>query len=124
MAIKVYPLISKKSITIYCVYKPPSTKAVFKQEFYSLISHLSLCSTSLIVVDDFNIDLLKNDSDNDIFGIYGLFLLIKSATRVTVTSSILKVHIYSLSGVSTYLGVLQIMCTFLLHFFASVYCQI
>ena len=50
----------KKSLTIFCVYRPPSSSALWLNVFHAVLSQLSVVYHSVVMLGDFNFDLLKS----------------------------------------------------------------
>ena len=84
-----------KSFNIAVIYRPPDSSHEFYENYSKLIGDFS--NEELIIIGDFNIDLLNNENHNFIKlnRDKGLIQLLSEPTRCTETSSTLIDHIYS-----------------------------
>ena len=87
------------------MYRKPGTNfEEFKQEFEFVLQNLNLDKKLTIIMGDFNVDLTSDEEKSRelirLTESYGLVQLIKTATRVTNTSSTLIDHIYT--NISSY----------------------
>ena len=94
---------NKKNIIIGCIYRHPSVMSVheFNQDYLSpLLEKVALENKTVSLLGDFNIDLLKSSSDNevseflDITNSYSLLPHIILPTRVTPTTASLIDNIF------------------------------
>ena len=84
----------KKSLTILCVYRPPSSSALWLNVFYAVISQLSVVYHSIVMLGNFNFDFLKSSEFcDDMYQSWNLKQLICSPTCLTNSTSILIDHI-------------------------------
>ena len=84
----------KKSLTIFCAYRPPSSSALWLNVFHAVLSQLSVVYHSVLMLDDFNFDLLKSSEFcDDMYQSWNLKQLICSPTRITNFTSKLIDHI-------------------------------
>ena len=98
-------LIDNTSIIVGVIYRKPGTNLdEFKDGLNSVLQNLNLDRNLSIILGDFNIDLNSNDEKSKellrLAETYGLLQLIKTATRITNTSSTLIDHIYT--NISSY----------------------
>ena len=89
-----------QTIIMGVVYRKPGTNfEEFKQEFEFVLQNLNLDKKLTIIMGDFNVDLTSDEEKSRelirLTESYGLVQLIKTATRVTNTSSTLIDHIYT-----------------------------
>ena len=94
-----------QTIIMGVVYRKPGTNfEEFKQEFEFVLQNLNLDKKLTIIMGDFNVDLTSDEEKSRelirLTESYGLVQLIKTATRVTNTSSTLIDHIYT--NISSY----------------------
>lgn len=92
---------NSNNILVMCIYRAPGTcLASFNENISNLIARVNP-KKKLFVCGDFNIDILKVDSNADslcfldiMYG-YGLYPLITKPTRITTTSATLIDNIYT-----------------------------
>ena len=80
------------------LYRNPSASYEWFDNFVQMIDHIHTVKhhSDILVLGDFNIDLLKPHSSWDsIITLLGLTQLVKSPTRITQTSATLIDHIYT-----------------------------
>ena len=88
--------------TVGVVYKKPSCNLEIFFEFYNkLLALISCQQRNIFILGDFNINLLVNSLEPDgrnflnLNSLFGLFPLIKTPTRITMTSSTLIDNIFT-----------------------------
>ena len=88
----------KKSYLLCLVYRPPNSLIEWIDEFEKELTTAVNYNSDVILVGDFNIDLLKSNRKplkwQSLLETYNLHQIIKEATRVTADSSTLIDHIY------------------------------
>ena len=81
------------------MYRPPQTKYEWYNYFELELSRASLSGNNLVIMGDFNINLLVNTPDHtkwrNLFESYGLSQVSNLPTRMTNTSASLIDHIYT-----------------------------
>ena len=94
------------SMIICGVYHPPSSDAMWMNEFFAYLSQLSVLHSRIVIASDFNVDLLTlMDLYDELQKSFGLIQLIRSPTRVNPTSATLIDHIYLLFGNIMHAGI-------------------
>jgi hypothetical protein len=84
-----------KPVHIRMLYRNPSSTYAWYDEFVEMMDRVNTYNKSIIVIGDFNIDLLKSQlSWQSILNVVGLKQLVKEPPRITPTSSTLIDHIY------------------------------
>ena len=87
---------SSNALIICCVYITPNSPVSWLAAFNNLINHLSCLNFPVVIMGNFNIDLLENiQFDKEIFMNFGLRQYINEPTRITAISKTLLDHIYS-----------------------------
>ena len=76
------------------VYRPPDAKTEWVTAFEKSIDETMTDSREVVLLGDFNIDLLKNTNFKSTMEINGLHQVINHPTRVTLQSETLIDHIY------------------------------
>ena len=80
------------------VYRPPDSLVEWYNQFENELHGACTFSSNVIIMGDFNIDLLNQSNIPDrwkyIYNSYGLTQIIKQPTRVTETNASLLDHIY------------------------------
>ena len=78
------------------LYRNPLEKVEWMEKFSSMMDAASLDASEIILLGDFNIDLLKRQiSWLDITSSYNLVQLVNSPTRITASSKTIIDHIYT-----------------------------
>ena len=78
------------------VYRNPAEKVDWRERFSCMMDAASLDTSEIIIMGDFNIDLLKPQTPwLDITSSYNLTQLVNSPTRLTASSQTLIDHIYT-----------------------------
>ena len=78
------------------LYRNPLEKVEWMEKFSSLMDAASLDASEIILLGDFNIDLLKPQTSwLDITSSYNLVQLVNSPTRITASSKTIIDHIYT-----------------------------
>ena len=91
-----------KSVNICCIYRPPSSKAAWFDEFNTFFEKLVHLKGHLILAGDFNIDLLKDDTFvSNIYADFELQQVVHKPTRVTNKTSTLIDHMHVSYGYQT-----------------------
>jgi len=92
---------NKDKIMLGVVYRHPNRNFLaFQDELFSTSNKLSSCNCPCYILGDFNIDLLKINSNssvayfNNFTNCYGIHCLINKPTRITDHSSTLLDHLY------------------------------
>ena len=91
------PSTNAPNIFIYSLYRNPSASYEWFDNFVQMIDNIHIVKphADILVLGDFNIDLLKPHSTWDpTMALLGLTQLVKSPTRITQTSATLIDHIY------------------------------
>ena len=84
------------NILICNIYRHPKSSNSWYSSFTEMLDSAWLENKNIILMGDFNIDLLEpQDSWNDIFNSFNLTQIISLPTRVTPTHSSLIDHIYT-----------------------------
>lgn len=106
LAIKIH-LKKKSTLAVCLIYRPPSTPYIALNHLDDVFCQLSLEFDSMIVLGDFNVNLLADSNDSKLIKAitrrFDLVQLITEPTRITNTSISLIDHIY----VSTKLSVIK-----------------
>ena len=78
------------------MYRNPLEKVAWMEKFSSMMDAASLDASEIILLGDFNIDLLKPQTSRlDITSSYNLVQLVNSPTRITASSKTIIDHIYT-----------------------------
>ena len=92
-----------KSILIACIFWPPKSKAEWMAIYYYCLDYLHTLKLLLIIINDFNFDLLADNSFAvNINLIYNLKQIINEPTRIMKSSSTLIDHISILHDIRIY----------------------
>ena len=84
-----------KPILLCFLYRNPAERIDWIDRFISMMDHAHNQTNDIIILGDFNIDLLKDNNQwNLTFKSFGLIQLIKTPTRVTNISKTLIDHLY------------------------------
>ena len=88
---------SKGSSSLICIlYRNPRSTFDWYDDFFDMCEKARLHSTDVLILGDFNIDLLKpHNAWDSTTTMLGLTQLVASPTRITPTTSTLLDHIYT-----------------------------
>ena len=85
-----------KPIVVVCIYSPPPTKPVWIAALQAALSKITSLYSSIIIVDDFNVDLLKVPQfSEELCDSFALEQRARSPMRVTSHSATLIDHVYT-----------------------------
>ena len=93
-----FNIIGQKSILICYAYRPPDSSKTWLDLFENQLEKAFSDNKELIVLGDFNIDLVRDcpvNQWNDITTSFNLEQMIKSHTSITDTTSTIIDHIYT-----------------------------
>ena len=97
------------SMIVCCVYQLHKSNAARLKAFAAYVSQIFILCPRIIVLGDFNEDLLKStDFSSELVLNFGLDQHIKTATRVTLTMATLTDHIYSTNIDVTHAGTINL----------------
>lgn len=86
-----------KGVYVCLVYRPPDSKAEWVTSFHNMLNVPYSNRQDIIIMGDFNFDLLSNtgcNSWNEVICHFNLRQLVKQRTRVTANSATLIDHVY------------------------------
>ena len=89
---------NSKSFVLSCVYRPPSSKVQWMEDFSVMLENPLLIEKECIILGDFNIDLQKGDTSSKswlgLMESVNFSQLVKDSTRVTEMSATLIDHAF------------------------------
>ena len=89
---------------VCCIYRPPppTTNASWFDAFYEYLSQLTILYSSVCILGDFNVNLLKSTKFCDkLHNSFDLLQTLRSPTKITEKAATLLDHIYISKGLCT-----------------------
>ena len=94
---------------VCCIYFPPKMNADWTNAFYTYLSQLTILSPKVLLLGDFNSDLLvPSDFSDEIMRSFDLQQIVKMLTRITESTVTLLDHTYVLKNLPVCAGTINL----------------